>query len=239
MALDEQKLHAFLGRALVDLGGTVNTVLMTMGDRLGLYQALAAERHTPETLARATGTHPRYVREWLNCQAAGGYVSYNAAAERYYLSEEQALCLANPNGPVDLPGAAALSEDFFYVRDRAIENFRTGKGMEWGEHHPCLFHGTERFFRAGYNANLLTSWIPALDGVEPKLKAGARVADVGCGHGASTILMARAFPNSAFVGYDYHGPRSRRRASARPRRGPRTCGSRSPTPAAMTGATST
>ena len=156
MALDEQKLHAFLGRALVDLGGTVNTVLMTMGDRLGLYQALAAERHTPETLARATGTHPRYVREWL--QLPGGRRLCRAttpAAERYYLSEEQALCLANPNGPVDLPGAAALSEDFFYVRDRAIENFRTGKGMEWGEHHPCLFHGTERFFRAGYNANLL------------------------------------------------------------------------------------
>ncbi len=206
MPINEQKLHEFLGRALVDLGGTVNTVLMTIGDRLGLYKALAEARHTPDSLAGATGTHARYVREWLNCQAAGGYVSYDAAKGEYFLSEEQALCLANPDGPVDLPGAAVLAEDFFHVRERAIENFRTGAGMEWGEHHPCLFHGTERFFRAGYNANLLASWIPALDGVEAKLRAGGRVADVGCGHGASTILMARAFPNSEFVGYDYHGP---------------------------------
>jgi ubiquinone/menaquinone biosynthesis C-methylase UbiE len=206
MALNEDRLHAFLGRALVDLGGAVNAVLMSIGDELGLYRALARGPQTSSELAGETGTAERYVREWLNCQAAGGYVTYDAATARYSLSDEQALCLANPNGPVDLPGAALLLQDLFYIRDRAVENFRTGKGMEWGEHHPCLFHGTERFFRAGYNANLLTSWIPALDGVEAKLTRGAKVADVGCGRGASTILMGKAFPNSEFVGYDYHAP---------------------------------
>ena len=204
MALNEEKLHAFLGRALVDLGGAVNAVLMSIGDELGLYRALSAGPRTPDELARDTGTAERYVREWLNCQAAGGYVDYDEATARYSLNEEQAVCLANPNGPVDLPGAALLIQDMFHVRERALENFRTGKGMEWGEHHPCLFHGTERFFRARYNANLLGSWIPALDGVEAKLARGANVADVGCGRGASTILMGQAFPKSNFVGYDYH-----------------------------------
>jgi SAM-dependent methyltransferase len=206
MALDENKLHEFLGRALVDLGGAVNAVLMSIGDELGLYQALAKGPQTPAELARNTDTNERYIREWLNCQAAGGYVTYEKSTGKYSLSEEQELCLANPNGPVDLPGASLLARDFFHVRDRALENFRTGKGMEWGEHHPCLFHGTERFFRAGYNANLVSSWIPALDGVEAKLKEGALAADVGCGHGSSTILLAKAFPNSEFVGYDYHVP---------------------------------
>jgi len=206
MALNEDKLHAFLGRALVDLGGAVNAVLMSIGDELGLYRALAAGAWTPTELARDTGTAERYIREWLNCQAAGGYVDYDAATGRYSLGPEQALCLANPNGPVDLPGASLLIQDLFHVRERAVGNFRTGKGMEWGEHHPCLFHGTERFFRAGYNANLLGSWIPALEGVETKLKRGAKVADVGCGRGASTILMGKAFPKSEFVGFDYHGP---------------------------------
>ena len=205
MASNEDKLHAFLGRALVDLGGAVNAVLMSIGDELGLYRALASRARTSDELARETGTAERYVREWLNCQAAGGYVDYDESTGQYSLSEEQALCLANPNGPVDLPGAALLVQDLFHVRERALENFRTGKGMEWGEHHPCLFHGTERFFRAGYNANLLGSWIPALDGVQAKLVRGAKVADVGCGRGASTILMGKAFPNSEFVGYDYHG----------------------------------
>jgi SAM-dependent methyltransferase len=206
MALDENKLHEFLGRALVDLGGAVNAVLMSIGDELGLYKALAKGPQTPDELARYTSTNERYIREWLNCQAAGGYVTYDKSTGKYSLSEEQELCLANPNGPVDLPGASLLTRDFFHVRDRALENFRTGEGMEWGEHHPCLFHGTERFFRAGYNANLVSSWIPALHGVEAKLRDGATVADVGCGHGSSTILLAMAFPNSDFVGYDYHAP---------------------------------
>ena len=168
MALDENKLHDFLGRALVDLGGAVNAVLMSIGDALGLYKALAAGPQSPTELADNTNTNERYIREWLNSQAAGGYVLYDKATGKYSLSEEQELCLANPDGPVDLPGASLLVQDFFHVRERALEKFRTGKGMEWGEHHPCLFHGTERFFRAGYNANLLSSWIPALDGVEVK-----------------------------------------------------------------------
>ena len=201
-AMDEQKLQEFLGRALVDLGGAVNAVLMSIGDELGLYKALAKGPQSPAELARNTRTHERYIREWLNSQAAGGYVTFDKAYGKYSLSPEQELCLADPAGPVDLPGATLLVQDLFHVRERALQNFRTGKGMEWGEHHPCLFCGTERFFRAGYNAHLLSSWIPALDGVEEKLKKGGKGADVGCGHGASTILLAKAFPKSDFVGYD-------------------------------------
>ena len=196
----------FLDRALVDLGGAVNAALMSIGDELGLYKALAKGPQSSTELARNTNTHERYIREWLNCQAAGGYVNFDKASAKYSLSEEQELCLANPAGPVDLPGAALLAADFFHIRERAVENFRTGKGMEWGEHHPCLFCGTERFFRAGYNSHLLSSWIPALEGVEAKLRSGGKAADVGCGHGASTILLAKAFPKSEFVGYDYHPP---------------------------------
>jgi SAM-dependent methyltransferase len=206
MAVDEQKLHEFLGRALIDLGGAVQSVLMLIGDSLGLYKALAREPQSPAELARSTGTNERYIREWLNSQAAGGYVTFDAANGTYSLSEEQELCLAHPAGPVDLPGAGLIVQDMFHVRERALANFRTGEGMEWGEHHACLFHGTERFFRAGYSAHLLSSWIPALDGVEAKLRRGAKIADVGCGHGASAILLATAFPNSEVVGYDYHAP---------------------------------
>ncbi|HEY8518657.1 MAG TPA: class I SAM-dependent methyltransferase [Gammaproteobacteria bacterium] len=204
MAVNEEKLNAFLGKAVGDLGASISAVLMLIGDELGLYRALAKKRMSAAELAAETGTHERYVREWLANQAAGGYVEYDAASDRYYLSEEQALCLADPNGPVDLPGAYSIVQDLFHVRERAVHNFRTGEGMEWGEHHPCLFRGTERFFRAGYSAHLISEWLPALDGVVEKLERGARVADVGCGHGASTILMAKTFPSSEFVGIDYH-----------------------------------
>ena len=204
MLVDEQRLNTFLGRAVGDLGAAVSAVLVSIGDELGLYKALAIGPLTAGELAAKTGTHERYVREWLANQAAGGYVDYDAQTDRFSLSPEQALCLANGDGPADLPGAYAIVRDLFHVRDRAVENFRTGGGMEWGEHHPCLFHGTERFFRASYNSHLLTSWLPALDGVVDKLKRGARVADVGCGHGASTVLMAQAFPRSEFLGLDYH-----------------------------------
>jgi len=205
VSVSDDKLNAFLGKAVGDLGASVSAVLMLIGDELGLYRALAGHRLSAEELARKTGTNARYIREWLGNQAAGGYVEYDAASDTYYLTEEQELCLANPNGPVDLPGAYQIIQDLFYVRERAVENFRSGNGMEWGEHHRCLFYGTERFFRGGYNANLVSSWLPALDGVIEKLTAGGRAADVGCGHGASTILMAQAFPNSQFVGIDYHG----------------------------------
>jgi SAM-dependent methyltransferase len=204
MSVDEEKLGPFLDRAINDLGSAMSAVLMLIGDELGLYSALAQDKLSSVELAERTGTSERYVREWLANQVAGGYVDYDAASDTYYLNDEQALCLANPNGPTDLPGAYAIVQDLFHVRQRAVENFRSGAGMEWGEHHPCLFDGTERFFRAGYHANLLSSWLPALDGVVDKLIAGARVADVGCGHGASTILMAHAFPKSEFVGIDYH-----------------------------------
>jgi SAM-dependent methyltransferase len=204
MAVNEERLNAFLGKAIGDLGAAVSAVLILLGDELGLYRALAKEPATPKELAERTDTHERYVREWLANQAAGGYLEYDRASGRFSLSEEQALCLADPDGPVDLPGAYSIVEDLFHIRQRALENFRTGKGMEWGEHHPCLFHGTERFFRAGYRANLLASWLPALDGVVGKLAAGGKAADIGCGHGASTVLMAKAFPNSQFVGIDYH-----------------------------------
>jgi 2-polyprenyl-3-methyl-5-hydroxy-6-metoxy-1,4-benzoquinol methylase len=203
MAINEEKLNSFLGRAVGDIGASVSAVLILIGDELGLYRALAESPAMPAELAARTGTHERYIREWLANQAAGGYVEYDASSGRYYLTEEQALCLADPNGP-DIPGAYGLVQDMFHIRPRAVDNFRSGKGMEWGEHHPCLFRGTERFYRAGYNAHLVSSWLPALEGVVEKLSAGARVADVGCGHGASTILMAQAFPRSEFAGIDYH-----------------------------------
>jgi len=206
MAVNEAKLNEFLGRALVDLGAAISSTLVLVGDRLGLYKALAQSPATSTELAHRTGTHERYVREWLNNQAAGGYVEYDANSGQYSMTDEQKLCLADPNGPVDLAGAQFVVEAVFHALDRTTENFRSGKGMEWGEHHQCLFHGTERFFRAGYNANLLGGWLPALDGVVDKLKRGAKAADVGCGHGASTILMAQAYPQSTFVGYDYHAP---------------------------------
>jgi 2-polyprenyl-3-methyl-5-hydroxy-6-metoxy-1,4-benzoquinol methylase len=204
MLVDEQRLNEFLGKAVSDLGAAISAVLVSIGDELGLYKALAVGPMTAGELADATGTNVRYVREWLANQAAGGYIDYDATTERFSLSPEQAICLTDAGGPADVPGAYAIVRDLFHIRDRAIENFRSGQGMEWGEHHPCLFSGTERFFRSTYNSNLLTGWLPALDGAMDKLKAGARVADVGCGHGASTVLMAQAFPNSQFVGIDYH-----------------------------------
>jgi 2-polyprenyl-3-methyl-5-hydroxy-6-metoxy-1,4-benzoquinol methylase len=204
MAVNETKLNTFLGKAVGDLGAALSAVLISLGDELGLYRELAQGPLTSMELASRTGTDERYIREWLANQAAGGYVDYDSAAGKYSLNDEQALCLADPNSPVDLPGAYNIVQDLYHIKEQARANFRSGKGMEWGEHHPCLFHGTERFFRAGYNANLMSSWLPALEGVTTKLTGGARAADVGCGHGASTILMAKAFPKSEFVGIDYH-----------------------------------
>lgn len=201
---EESRLNDFLGAAVGDLGAAISASLMLVGDRLGLYKALAEAPSTPSELAALSGTNERYVQEWLGNQAAGGYIQYDAASGRYWMDAAQKLCLADPAGPVDLPGAYEIVEATFHALDRTVQNFRTGEGMEWGEHHQCLFHGCERFFRAGYNAHLVGEWLPALDGVVEKLAAGARVADVGCGHGASTVLLAKAFPKSEFVGYDYH-----------------------------------
>jgi 2-polyprenyl-3-methyl-5-hydroxy-6-metoxy-1,4-benzoquinol methylase len=187
-----------------DLGAAMSAALILVGDRLGLYRELAKGPVTSTELAKRTGTNERYVREWLGNQGAGGYVQFNPDSDEWSMSEEQALCLTDPNGPVDLPGAYNIVEATFHALDHTLDNFASGKGMEWGEHHPCLFEGTERFFRAGYNASLIDAWLPALDGVVGKLQAGAKVADVGCGHGASTILMALNYPDSEFVGYDYH-----------------------------------
>lgn len=217
MTTTEEKLNAFLGKAVGDLGAAASAVLVSIGDELGLYSELAKQPLSAAELAHRTGTNERYIREWLANQAAGGYVEFDEPGDKYHLNDEQSACLANPDGPADLPGAYQIVRDLFAVRDRAVENFRSGDGMEWGEHHPCLFDGTERFFRSGYNANLLSTWLPAMDGVVEKLNAGARAADVGCGHGASTLLMAQAFPHSQFTGIDYHGPSidtARERATA-------------------------
>jgi len=204
VSIDESKLNAFLGKAIGDLGAAMSATLVLVGDRLGFYRELAKGALTSTQLAQKTRTNERYVREWLGNQGAGGYVQFDSETNSWSMNPEQAACLADPNGPVDMPGAYNIVEATFHALNRTVENFKTGKGMEWGEHHACLFHGTERFFRAGYNANLITSWLPALDGVVEKLKSGATVADVGCGHGASTILMAKTYPNTSFIGYDYH-----------------------------------
>jgi SAM-dependent methyltransferase len=205
MAVDTAKLEAFMGRAVGDMGAALSAALVVIGDKLGLYKGLqAGGPQTPQELARRTGTSERYLREWLNNQAASGYVVYEPKSGKYELPPEQALAFAEEGSPAFLPGAFQIIAACFAAEPRIAESFRSGKGMEWGEHHPCLFEGTERFFRPGYAANLLTSWIPALEGVQRTLERGALVADVGCGHGASTILLAKAFPKAKLVGFDYH-----------------------------------
>lgn len=217
MAVDANKLEQFVGKAVGDLGAMLSGALVAIGDRLGLYKTLgAAGPLTSAELAERTHTAERYVREWLNAQAAAGYVSYDAAAGRYFLDEEQKVALTDEQSPAFVLGGFQAMSAAVKAEPKLSDAFRTGKGLGWHEHHPDLFLGTERFFRPGYNANLVSSWIPALEGVEPKLKAGARVADVGCGLGASTVIMARAYPRSKFVGFDYHSPsieRARQRAS--------------------------
>jgi SAM-dependent methyltransferase len=203
--IDEAKLNEFMGRFVGDLGAALSAALVVIGDRLGLYRAMA-DGHpvTPEKLAGRTGTDPRYVREWLSNQAAGGYVTYDAPSGSFSLSPEQSLALAQEGSPAFVPGAFQVATSLTKDEETISNAFLSGNGVGWHEHHHDLFSGTERFFRPGYAANLITSWIPALDGVQAKLESGGLIADVGCGHGASTILMAQAFPNSEFVGFDYH-----------------------------------
>jgi SAM-dependent methyltransferase len=205
MAIQEAELDAFMGKFVNDLGATIHAATVVIGDKLGLYKALdAAGPSTSDELAERTGTTERYVREWLRGQAASGYVTYDPAGEKFSLSELQSFTLAQEGSPAFVPGAFQLATAAIKDEPLITEAFRTGAGVGWHEHNPDLFEGTERFFRPGYAANLVESWLPALDGVVEKLTAGASVADVGCGHGASTILMARSFPNSTFTGFDYH-----------------------------------
>ena len=203
--IDQDKLDRFLGKVVGDVGSAMSAALVVLGDQLGLWRALAsAGPVTPRELASRTETVERYLREWLNAMAAGGYVGYDPATGRYHLEPEQATALADSESPAFVPGLFQVTAAMWAAEGKIAANFRTGAGFAWGHHHPCLFEGTERFFRSGYLGNLVQSWLPALDGVVPKLLRGARVADIGCGVGASTIIMAKAYPRSTFVGFDSH-----------------------------------
>jgi SAM-dependent methyltransferase len=206
MAIDPGKLNEFVGKAIGDLGATLGAALVVIGDKLGLYRAMKHGPVTSAELAKKTDTHERYVREWLAAQAAAGYVSYDPKTGRYFLSEEQAECLTNEESPACVLGGFQAMLAAVKSSPKVMNGFRTGEGVGWHEHDADLFHGTERFFRPGYNANLVGSWIPALEDVVAKLESGATVADIGCGHGASTIILAKAFPKSEFRGFDYHKP---------------------------------
>jgi 2-polyprenyl-3-methyl-5-hydroxy-6-metoxy-1,4-benzoquinol methylase len=203
--VNHDKLMAFLGQVIGELGATVNAGLILVGDRLGLYRAMAgAGPLTSAALAEKTGTTERYVREWLNAQAAGGFVTYDAATQRYELPPEQAMALADENSPAFVCGAFELATATLKAEPHIEEVFRSGAGFGWHEHDAGVPTGCERFFRPGYNANLVSTWLPALEGAEEKLRVGAKVADVGCGLGASSRLMAEAYPASRITGFDYH-----------------------------------
>lgn len=204
---NQDKLDAFLGKMVGDLGAIATGAGVVLGDRLGLFKAMRqAGKVTAAELAAQTGTQERLVREWLSGQAAAGYIDYEEATDRFFLNPEQELVFADEDSPAFMAGAFEVLSALWLDEERVSQAFRSGKGVGWHEHSTCLFRGTERFFRPGYNANLIDSWLPALDGVVEKLERGIDVADVGCGHGASTMLMAKAFPRSRFFGFDYHGP---------------------------------
>ena len=202
--VDMNKLNAFIGQFVNDLGASVHAGMVVIGEKLGLYKALAARPMGSSELALKTQTDERYLREWLASQAAGGYITYDEKTGKFSLSTEQAFTLANEDSPAYLPGAFELALGSLAAVPRITESFRSGKGMGWHEHQEGVFHGCEKFFRPGYAANLVSTWIPALQDVKAKLEAGARVADVGCGKGASTLLLAKAFPKARFFGFDYH-----------------------------------
>jgi 2-polyprenyl-3-methyl-5-hydroxy-6-metoxy-1,4-benzoquinol methylase len=203
--LDPDRLMSFVFRAVDEVGATLNTALVVMGDKLGLYRALAgAGALTSTELADRTGTAERYIREWLNAQAAGGFVEYDSETGRYTLPPEQTVALTDESSPAYLPGFFQLAFGSVLDSPRITDAVRTGEGIGWHDHVHDVHDGCERFFRPGYNAHLISEWLPALDGVTARLEQGARVADVGCGHGASTVLMAEAFPASTFTGFDYH-----------------------------------
>lgn len=203
--MDEAKLNDFMGKLVSDMGGAAMLANMILGEELGLYRAMAdSQPITPETLADRTGCNARLLREWLSAHAASGYMEHKDG--QFRLPEEQALALAIEDSPVYVAGGASVVAALFHDKDKLVTAMRGNGALSWGDHHPCMFNGTERFFRPGYRAHLIAEWLPALDGVVEKLKAGAKVADIGCGHGASTVIMAQAFPASRFVGVDFHAP---------------------------------
>jgi len=208
MNLDMEKLHALLGNMVGDMGAAASAALVVLGDNLGLFAAVTKAGPASSTaIAAEAGIDERYIREWLSCMAASGYVEYDAAAETFSMLPEQAAVFAIPDSPAILTGGFQSVASLFVDEPKVRDAFSSGKGLAWGDHSSCLFCGVERFFRPGYEANLVNGWIPALsNGVREKLEAGARVADVGCGHGCSTAIMAKAFPNSQFIGYDVHEP---------------------------------
>ena len=203
--MDEAKLHEFMGKFVTDMGGAFMMGMVLVGDELGLYRAMADHQPvTADALAARCGCHPRLVREWLNANAAAGYVESTDSA--YRLPPEQAMALANEQSPVFVAPGTNVVASCFLDFDKLLEAFRGDGGLPWSEHHHRMFHGTEKFFRPGYRAHLTTAWLPAMDGVVAKLHGGAKVADVGCGHGASTIVMAEVYSNSRFFGFDFHAP---------------------------------
>jgi SAM-dependent methyltransferase len=207
MTVDQEALQAFVGKAVEEFGAAASAALVVIGDKLGLYRAMAgAGPLTIAELASRTGTDERYLHPWLVNQAAGGYIAHDAATGRYWLPPEQAVALTDETSPFYVGGGFQVITAAMKAEPRISENFRTGNGLPWGEQDPGLFQGTERFFRPGYEANLIESWIPALDGARESLEAGAVVADIGCGHGVHTLIMAEAYPNSRFFGFDSHAP---------------------------------
>jgi 2-polyprenyl-3-methyl-5-hydroxy-6-metoxy-1,4-benzoquinol methylase len=206
MPIDQSKLDVFMQRFVGDIGAAFHAATVVVGDQLGLYKAMAQGPGTAEQLAQRTQTDARYLREWLSAQAASGYVEYDPAEQTFYLSDEQSFALAQEGSPAFIPGAFQICVDQFKGIQKMTQALRTGLGVGWHEHSDALFSGTERFFRPGYAAHLVNEWLPALTDVVPALERGAKVADVGCGHGASTLLMAKAFPKSSFTGFDYHAP---------------------------------
>ncbi len=205
MELNETKLNELLGKVVTEMGAAANGSLVMLGDKLGLFKALAnSEAMRSEELANATGTTERYVREWLGAQAGSGYIMYDAQSDSYSMTPEQAAVFGDETSPVFMTGAFYAISSVYQDEEKIEKAFKTGEGVSWGDHSSCLFCGTEKFFSPSYSHNLVQNWIPSLNGVEDKLLAGAKVADIGCGHGASTIVMAKAFPKSQFIGYDFH-----------------------------------
>ncbi|MDD2058734.1 methyltransferase domain-containing protein [Pseudomonas sp. GD03860] len=203
--MDEAKLNDFMGKLVNDMGAAALLANLILGDELGLYRAMADSRYiTPDELAHKTGCNARLLREWLSAQAASGYMEHHEG--RFRLPEEQALALAIEDSPVYVAGGASVIAALYHDKDKLVAAMRGDGALPWGDHHPCMFSGTERFFRPGYRAHLVAEWLPTLAGVVDKLQAGAKVADIGCGHGASTVIMAQAFPASQFLGFDYHAP---------------------------------